>query len=110
MTHKKNLLPVEPLRLVDLVAYQEGAIVSRTLLERKTGTVTLFAFDEGQQLSEHMTPYDALVYVLEGTGEITIEEHPYTLSSGEIMLLPAHRPHAVRAIKPFKMLLIMVRS
>jgi len=77
MTSKKQRLPVEPVRLAEMVAYQEGAIVSRTLLDRKAGTVTLFAFDEGQQLSEHTTPYDALVYVLEGTAEITIEGTPH---------------------------------
>ncbi len=110
MTSKKQRLPVEPVRLAEMVAYQEGAIVSRTLLDRKAGTVTLFAFDEGQQLSEHTTPYDALVYVLEGTAEITIEGTPHRVSAGEGIGLPAHRPHAVRAVRPFKMLLIMVRE
>lgn len=106
----KRPLPIEPIRLADLVSYQEGAIVSRTLLERKTGTVTLFAFDEGQRLSEHTTPYDALVYVLDGVAEIIVEGKAHTLSTGEVLRLPANRPHAVRAVERCKMLLIMVRS
>jgi quercetin dioxygenase-like cupin family protein len=97
-------------RLVDLVGYQEGAIVSRIVLKRDAGTVTLFAFDAGQELSEHTTPYDALVQVLDGEAAITIAGRPYRLGAGDAILLPARQPHAVRAGSRFKMLLTMIRS
>ena len=99
--------PVQPL---GLAAYQEGAVVSRTLLKRAGGTITLFVFDEGQSLSEHTTPFDAVAHVLEGEAEITISGTPLTVAAGELVLMPANRPHAVNARKPFKMLLTMVRS
>ena len=103
-------LSPEVMSLQDLVAYQEGAIVSRTLLDRKTGTLTLFAFDQGQGLSEHTTPYDAWLYVFDGEAEITISGAPYRLRAGESIILPANQPHAVKAISRFKMLLVMIRS
>jgi quercetin dioxygenase-like cupin family protein len=93
-----------------LVAYQEGAVVSRTLLNRQAGTMTLFAFDEGQRLSEHTAPYDALAHVLEGQAEIVIDGEAVRLSAGDMVLMPAHRPHAVTAVARFKMLLTMIRS
>ncbi|MGB6871359.1 MAG: cupin domain-containing protein [Acidobacteriaceae bacterium] len=96
--------------LVRMVAYQPGAVVSRAIINRTTGTLTLFAFDGGQSLSEHTAPFDALAYVLDGNAEITIDGQPAQLSAGEAILMPANRPHAVQAISQFKMLLIMIRS
>jgi quercetin dioxygenase-like cupin family protein len=93
-----------------LAAYQEGAVVSRILLKRGGGSVTLFAFDEGQSLSEHTAPFDAVAHVLEGEARITIAGVPLTVPAGDIVLLPANQPHAVTAPKPFKMLLTMIRS
>ena len=99
-----------PSKLLDLVAYQEGSVVSRTILNKKTGTVTLFAFDEGQSLSEHTAPYDALVCLLDGNAEVLISGKPHNITRGEIILMPATEPHAVKATTKFKMMLIMVRS
>jgi len=96
--------------LVDLVEYQDGAVVSRVLISKKTGTVTLFAFDTGQGLSEHTTPFDALVYLLDGEAEITISGKAYKLGAGEVVIMPANEPHALRAVKKFKMVLTMIRS
>ena len=97
-------------KLVDLVGYQEGSVVSRTLMKKKMGTVTLFAFDTGEGLSEHTAPFDALVYLLEGDAEITISGETRRLTMGETILMPANKPHAVKAVAKFKMLLIMIRS
>jgi quercetin dioxygenase-like cupin family protein len=97
-------------RLIDLVSYQDGAVVSRIVLKRETGTVTLFAFDAGQELSEHTTPYDALVQVVDGEAAITVAGRPYRVRAGEMILMPAHQPHALKAISRFKMLLTMIRS
>jgi quercetin dioxygenase-like cupin family protein len=97
-------------KLEDLIEYQEDSVVSRTLLEKKTGTVTLFAFDDGQGLSEHTAPYDALVYVLEGEVEITISGKALRLKQGEITIMPANEPHALVAKTRFKMLLTMIKS
>jgi quercetin dioxygenase-like cupin family protein len=96
--------------LADLVDYQPGAVVSREILSRATGTVTVFAFDEGQGLSEHTAPFDALVHVIDGQAEITISGESRTVAAGEIILMPAHRPHALKAARRFKMMLIMIRS
>jgi quercetin dioxygenase-like cupin family protein len=103
-------LVAAPANLAELVAYQEGAVVSRTLIDKKTGTVTLFAFDEGQRLSEHTAPFDATVHVLDGEAEIVVSGKPFRLQAGEIVILPADQPHALSAVKKFKMLLIMIRS
>ena len=104
-------LPIaERVRPLDLIAYQEGAVVSRTLLKRPTGTVTLFAFDQGQGLSEHTAPFDALVHVLDGEAEITIAGQANQLSAGEMIVMPAQQPHALSARTAFKMLLTMIRS
>jgi quercetin dioxygenase-like cupin family protein len=94
----------------DLVSYQEGSIVSRTLLKRQTGNVTLFAFDDAQCLSEHTSPFDALVHVLEGDVEISIDGKPLRAASGDMVLMPANHPHALKALTRFKMVLIMIRS
>ncbi|MFC1819690.1 cupin domain-containing protein [Thermodesulfobacteriota bacterium] len=96
--------------LIDLVDYQGGSVVSKTLVKKDTGTVTLFAFDKGQGLSEHTAPFDAMVCVLDGKVEITISGTPVSLSQGEMVIMPANRPHALKAIEKFKMMLIMVRS
>jgi quercetin dioxygenase-like cupin family protein len=97
-------------RLVDTVAYQEGAVVSRTLIKRPTGTITAFAFDAGQGLSEHTAAFDALVQMIEGEAEITIAGKPFEVCEGDAILLPAQQPHAVTARTAFKMLLTMIRS
>ena len=97
-------------RLVDLADYQEGSIVSRTIIDKKTGTVTFFAFDKGQGLSEHTAPFDALVYLLDGEAEIVISGKPFRLKAGEMLIMPANDPHALKAIKRFKMILTMIRS
>ena len=98
------------LTLVDLVQYQPGTVVSRALVKKPTGTVTLFAFDAGEALSEHTAPYDALVLVVDGEAEITIAGTPYRVGAGELLRLPANRPHAVRAVQRFRMMLIMIRE
>ena len=104
-------LPIaERVRPLDLIAYQEGAVVSRTLLKRPTGTVTLFAFDQGQGLSEHTAPFDALVHMLDGEAEIVIAGQAHRLSAGEMIVMPAQQPHALSARTAFKMLLTMIRS
>jgi quercetin dioxygenase-like cupin family protein len=100
----------EIVRLSDLASYQKGAVVSRTLLNRKAGTITLFAFDEGQGLSEHTAPYDALVHVLEGEADVTIAGNVLRVCAGEMTLMPANQPHALLARTMFKMLLTMIRS
>jgi quercetin dioxygenase-like cupin family protein len=109
MESNEKLL-AEAIRLIDLVDYQEGSIVSRTIIKKKTGTVTLFAFDEGQGLSEHTTPFDALVYILDGEAEITISGKTLRLGEGEIVIMPANQPHALKAVKKFKMILTMIKS
>ena len=107
----KNELPAaQGLTLASLVNYQDGAVVSRTLLKRPTGTLTLFAFDEGQGLSEHTSPFDAVAQLLEGEAEIVISGKPLTAKSGEVVLLPANQPHSLKAIAKFRMLLSMIRS
>jgi quercetin dioxygenase-like cupin family protein len=105
-------MSVEPQvsRVVDLVSYQADAIVSRIVMKRDAGNVTLFAFDAGQELSEHTAPYDALVQVMDGEAAITVGGRPYRLGTGEMLLMPAHQPHALKAVSRFKMLLTMIRS
>ncbi len=115
MEHNKNQTGEEKLvaraiKLTDLVDYQEGSVVSRTIIDKETGTVTLFAFDEGQGLSEHTAPFDALVYLLDGEAQIFISGKPLRLKEGEIVIMPANQPHALKAVKKFKMILTMIRS
>ncbi len=100
----------QPSQLIALSDYQEGSVVSRTIINKKTGTVTFFAFDEGQSLSEHTAPFDALVYILDGEAEITISGKPVKVSEGEMLIVPANHPHALKAVKRFKMVLTMVRE
>jgi quercetin dioxygenase-like cupin family protein len=103
-------LVAAPAQLVDLVGYQKGSVVSRTIIDKKAGSVTLFAFDEAQHLSEHTAPYDASVCALDGEAEIVMSGKAFRLQAGEIVVLPANEPHAVNAVSKFKMLLIMIRS
>ena len=107
---KREIPVAEVVRLIDLVNYQEGAVVSRTLVNRGTGTVTLFAFDEGQGLSEHTAPFDALAHLLEGEAEIAVSGKPLRTTAGEAVLMPANQPHSLKALTRFKMLLTMIRS
>lgn len=93
-----------------LVNYQDGSVVSREIVKKPGGTVTVFAFDEGQGLSEHTAPFDALVQVLEGEAEITIAGKPHRVQSGEMILMPANQPHALKALKRYKMILTLIRS
>ncbi len=97
------------LTIADLIGYQESAVVSRVILKGGAGNVTLFAFDAGQELSEHTAPFDALVHLLDGEAEISISGQPFRLKAGETIIMPANQPHAVRATKQFKMLLTMIR-
>lgn len=108
--NKREIAAAEVISLLELVNYQEGAIVSRTIVHRPSGTVTLFAFDEGQGLSEHTAPFDALAHVLEGEAEITVSGKPLPTKAGKAVLMPAQQPHAVKAVTRFKMLLTMIRS
>ncbi len=96
--------------LVDLVAYQEASVVSKMLIKRETGTITLFAFDKGQGLSEHTAPFDAMVCVLDGVAEITISGNLVAVRQGEMLVMPANEPHALKAVERFKMMLTMIRS
>ena len=98
------------LKLADLVSYQEGSVVSRQITKADAGNVTLFAFDAGQELSEHTAPFDALAHILEGEAEIRVSGKPYLLSAGEAIIMPANEPHAVKAKTKFKMLLTMIRA
>jgi quercetin dioxygenase-like cupin family protein len=92
------------------IEYSNGSIVSKTIIEKPSGTITLFAFDKGQSLSKHSTPFDALVQVIDGKAEITIDEKEYILTKEEVILMPANIPHAVRAIDKFKMILTMIKG
>lgn len=96
--------------LSGIAEYQDNSIVSRTLIDRKVGTVTVFAFDEGQALSEHRAPYHALVYVVEGEAEIVISKESRTVKEGEIIIMPGGEPHSVKALSDFKMMLVMIRE
>ena len=94
----------------DMVQYQDGSVVSRTIVKNPSGSITLFAFDRSQGLSEHTAPYDALVHLLDGEAEITIAGEVHRMKRGEMILLPANRPHAVNAVTRFKMVLTMIRA
>jgi quercetin dioxygenase-like cupin family protein len=107
---KREMPVAEVTRVTDLVNYQDGSVVSRTLANRPTGTITLFAFDEGQGLSEHTAPFDALVHVLEGEAQIVADGKSLLTKAGEAVLVPAHKRHSLRALTRFKMLLTMIRS
>lgn len=96
--------------LKELVDYQEGSVVSKEIIKKDTGTITLFAFDKGQGLSEHTAPFDALVNVLDGQAEVKISGKPYILKAGELTIMPANKPHSVQAIERFKMLLVLIKN
>ena len=106
----KSMTPAnEVFDIAGMVDYAEGSIVSRTLVESKGGTVTLFALDAGQSLSEHTAPFDALVFVFDGEGEFTVGGKAHRVATGQVLMMPADIPHAVKAEEPFKMLLTMLR-
>jgi quercetin dioxygenase-like cupin family protein len=96
--------------MVSLIKYQRDAVVSKTIIDKPSGTLTLFAFDKGQALSEHTAPFDALVYLLDGEAEIMISGKSMHLERGEMVIMPANQPHALRAIGRFKMMLVMIKS
>lgn len=100
----------EVVNLAEFIGYQQGSVVSRTLVDKQTGTVTLFAFDKGQGLSEHTAPFDAMVQVLDGEAEVIIASNPLRLKKGDMVIMPANKPHALRAVERFKMLLTMIRA
>ena len=104
-TPNATILPIG-----EMINYQEGSIVSRVILKSEAGNVTLFAFDMGQELSEHRAPYDALVHVLDGQVEVRISGKPYLLKSGEAIIMPANEPHALKAVSKFMMLLTMIKA
>jgi quercetin dioxygenase-like cupin family protein len=99
-----------PDRLVNLINYQDQSVVSKEVIRGEKGTITLFAFDVGQGLSEHTAPFDAFVYILDGKAKITIAGKPLEMASGEAVIMPAHKPHSLKALERFKMLLVMIRS
>lgn len=102
---KKQILNLE-----SLLDYQEGSIVSRAIINKEAGTITLFSFDKGESLSEHTAPYDALVYVFDGEAEIIISGEKFVLNKGQMIIMPANEPHALKALEEFKMMLIMIKS
>jgi len=106
----KEDLRGKALKAKDLVGYDKGAVVSRTIIQKPTGTVTIFSFDKGQGLSEHTAPFDAMVEILDGEAAITIAGKPVKVKAGEFIIMPANKPHALKAIKKFKMALVMIRS
>lgn len=96
--------------LSDLVKYQENAVVSSEIIKKDIGTVTVFAFDKGQGLSEHIAPFDALVNIIDGQAEITISGKPFIVKEGEMIIMPANKPHSLKAVEKFKMLLVMIKK
>ncbi|MCL4524638.1 MAG: cupin domain-containing protein [Acidobacteria bacterium] len=112
MSEKKvsGIPAAEVMAVQELVEYQAGAVVSRQIVKREKGNVTLFAFDAGQELSEHTAPFDALVHVIDGEAEITISGKPIRAKAGEMVLMPANQPHGLKAIRRFKMVLTMIRA
>jgi quercetin dioxygenase-like cupin family protein len=96
--------------LKEMIEYQQDSVVSKTIIDKKAGTVTLFAFDEKQGLSEHMAPYDALVQIVDGEADVTISGKTYQVKEGEMIVMPANHPHALKAVTRFKMLLTMIRT
>jgi quercetin dioxygenase-like cupin family protein len=110
MNDQVNELRGKAFNLEQFVEYADGAVVSKTLLKKSAGTVTLFAFDSGQGLSEHTAPFDAVVYILDGEARITIGGDPHTVSAGQMLIMPANVAHALQADVPFKMLLVMIRG
>lgn len=106
----ENINITEILKTNDLISYQDDSVISRTLVKKNTGTITLFAFDKGQGLSEHTAPFEALAHILEGDVEIKIDGKVYNLKTNEMIIMPANKPHALKALSKFKLLLTMLRS
>ena len=98
------------MKMANLVEYEEKAVVSRTIIDKKAGTVTLFAFDTGQTLSEHTAPFDAMVYVVDGEAEVSISSKTFRMKQGDLIIMPENRPHSLKAPKKFKMLLTMIAT
>ena len=96
-------------KLKDIAAYQEHSVVSREIIRKPSGTMTVFAFDKGEGLSEHTAPFDAAVYLLEGEAEIRIDGKPHSVKEGEMIIMPANKPHALKAVTRYKMLLVMIK-
>jgi len=109
-TIPRGLLGAQVTKTADYVNYQDGAVVSREIVKKSSGGVTLFAFDEGQGLSEHTAPFDALVQVLEGEAEIMVAGHTHRVLGGEMIMMPANQPHALKAITRFKMMLTLIKN
>jgi quercetin dioxygenase-like cupin family protein len=107
--NKKEELAAKVIRLKDLADYQEHSVVSREIIGKASGTMTVFAFDQGEGLSEHTAPFDAAVYILDGEAEILIEGKPHIVKEGEMIIMPANKPHALKAITRYKMLLVLIR-
>jgi quercetin dioxygenase-like cupin family protein len=105
-----DILKADVTKLVSLVAYQSGSVVSKQIIAKPTGSVTLFAFDNGEGLSEHTAPFDAMVHILDGEAKITVAQVDYTVKSGEMIIMPANEPHALFAVERFKMMLVMIRG
>ncbi len=110
MAKTQGAITGQALNLKDIISYQEGSVVSKTLVDRGIGTITLFSFDAGQGLSEHTAPFDAFVQIVDGEAEITISGENHTVKAGEVIIMPADQPHALRAEKRFTMLLVMIRA
>lgn len=110
MRFSSKTMKATAIDLLDLLDYQKDSIVSREIVNKKTGTVTLFAFDKGQGLSEHTAPFDAVVYVLDGSVRITISGKSHIIKKGQMIIMPANKPHSLKALKRFKMLLVMIKS
>ncbi len=110
MSEQSSTPKGEAFDLKSHIEYADGSVVSKTLIQKKTGTLTLFAFDQGQGLSEHTAPFDAVVHILDGTAEITIGGRPQIVTAGEMLVMPANVSHALQAQQRFKMLLVMIRS
>ena len=101
---------MDVLNLREMVSYQDGSVVSKEIIKKETGTVTLFAFDKGQGLSEHTAPFDALVNIIDGQAEIKISGKPFIVKEGEMIIMPAHQPHSLQAKERFKMLLVLIKK
>lgn len=110
MSQENSSLVGSAVNMNGLVAYAAGSVVSRTLIDRKIGTITLFSFDEGQGLSEHTAPFDAFVQIIDGSADITIDGTVQKVSTGEFIIMPAHLPHSLKAVERFKMMLVMIRA
>jgi len=110
MSDSKESLAGRAIAANELVSYQSGSVVSRTLIDRKIGTITLFSFAQGQGLSEHTVPYDAFVQIVDGTAEVTIDGKPQQVRAGEFIIMPANVPHSLKAVEQFKMMLVMIRA